>query len=482
VRTALRVAFLCLLAVLCTPLQAQVTFLRTYGGPYSEDGYCVRQTADGGYVIVGSDYAGMINVWLIRTDSRGETLWTRSYGGTWEVDIGYSVQQTVDGGYVIADETYCFGAGRVDAYLVRTDAVGETLWTRTYGGERNDFGFSVWQTEDHGFAVAGATGSSGAGMSDAWLIRTDSVGETLWTRTYGDTLENGARSLAPTFDGGFVLCGTTTPPGSRRSDVLLIRTDSSGDTLWTRSFGGPESEWGYSVQQTADSGFIAAGLTESYGAGDCDIWLLRTDAAGDTLWTRTYGGNSSEYSYPIATQQTRDRGYVIVGATGSYGAGGFDAWLIKTDSSGDTAWTRTFGGDSWDAGCSVQQTSDGGYAITGHTKSFGAGRYDVWLIKTDPEGNVAVTDRESPVARDANSATLVRGVLHLLPSPFPRPKGEGQGMREQAELLDAAGRKVMSLQPGPNNVRHLAPGVYFVHQASGAERDGPDTAKVIVTR
>jgi hypothetical protein len=162
-------------------------------------------------------------------------------------------------------------------------------------------------------------------------------------------------------------------------------TKRGPNILWTKNFGGVSADIGFSVQQTADKGFILTGLTESFGSGLADIWLLKTDSSGDTLWTKTFGGSNNEWGK--AVRQTTDGGYVLVGWTESYGAGDKDAWLIKTNELGDTLWTKTYGGINWDKCFCVQQTSDGGYILTGETESFGAGNMDVWLIKTNELGD-----------------------------------------------------------------------------------------------
>ena len=383
---------------------------RTYGGDRIDRGFSAQQTTDGGYIIAGytqSFGAGGNDVYLVKTDANGDTLWTRTYGAS-SADEAYSVQQTTDGGYIIAGRTYSFGHGGYDVWLLKTDAAGDTLWTRCYGGSESDYGESVQQTSDGGYIVAGYTESFGAGYRDSYLVKTNANGDTLWTRTYGESEEDYFYSVQQSSDGGYIVAGYTSSFGAGSYDVYLVKTDAGGDSLWTRTYGGFAYDYGWSVQQTSDGGYIVAGNTWSFGAGQSDFYLVRTDAQGDTLWTRTYGGTNSDYGK--CGQQTTDGGYIIVGSTLSFTPGNNDLlgppptsiYLVKTDANGDRLWARVYGGSGGDTPGSVQQTTDGGYIIGGTTGSFGAGSYDFYLIRVtgeapQPDVSIEIVPDDPPV-------------------------------------------------------------------------------------
>jgi len=360
-------------------IQACQSWSRTFGGSENDLGYSVRQTRDGGYILLGTTEsygAGDYDFWLIKTDAQGNMQWDRTFGGS-EDDWGYSVQQTSDGGYILFGGTW---SGYGDFWLIKTDAQGNKEWDRTFGGSEDDWGWSVQQTSDGGYILLGYTYSYGAGLADFWLIRTDSQGNKQWERTFGGSEDDQGYSVQQTSDGGYILLGGT---WSGYGDFWLIKTDAQGNKEWDRTFGGSEDDWGISVQQTQDGGYILLGDTHSYGAGEDDVWLIKTDAQGNKQWERTFGGSSRDKGWSV--QQTTDGGYILRGHTYSYGAGYADSWLIKTDAYGNKEWDRTFGGSETDWGSSVQQTEDGGYILLGCTASYGAGELDFWLIKYCPE-------------------------------------------------------------------------------------------------
>ena len=219
------------------------------------------------------------------------------------------------------------------------------------------------------------------------MIKTNATGDTIWTKTYGGANSDYGKSVQQTSDGGYIIVGYSNSFGAGSNDVYLIKTNATGDTLWTKTYGGASSDYGKFVQQTSDGGYIIVGYSNSFGAGYDDVYLLKTNATGDTLWTKTYGG--ADYDYGKSIQQTSDGGYIITGGTYSFGAGSNDVYLLKTNATGDTLWTKTYGSISDDEGNSVQQTSDGGYIITGvNFIDDGTGDVDVLLIKTDVDGNV----------------------------------------------------------------------------------------------
>ncbi|MGZ3862732.1 MAG: T9SS type A sorting domain-containing protein [Bacteroidia bacterium] len=394
--------------------RSQTVFQKTFGNGYAEYAYSVRQTTDGGYIICGTKgidtLTGNSDAFLIKTNSTGDTLWSKMYGGS-AADYGESVRQTTDGGYVLAGITGSFGAGVEDIYIVKTNSNGDTLWTRAYGTIYGDLGLSIEQTTDGGYVIAGHTESNGAGKGDFYCMKLSATGDTVWTKTYGGTKHDHAFCGTQTNDGGYIFVGHTVSFGSATGGFYAVKTNSNGDTLWTRVYGGITDSYCYTVIQTTDNGYAITGYTDCFGAGGTDFYVVKTNTSGDTLWTKTYGSSFDDYSYGI--DQTTDGGFIIAGTTS--GAGGLNPqiMLVKTNAGGDTLWTKIYGGTGTDNAFTVQQTADGGYIIGGTTSSYGNGNYDAYLIKTDANGNSGCMQNNghpvitSPSALVSSTATQI---------------------------------------------------------------------------
>jgi hypothetical protein len=377
-----------LIFVLFEEISAQVPdtlWTRTFGGSNIDIGHDVKETADGGFIITGytRSFGTMSgrNVWLLKTDMNGNEEWNNAFGGD-DDDEGYSVQQTSDGGYVVSGLTKSFGAGAMDVYLIKTDSLGNLQWTKTFGGTNDEEGYSVLQTNDGGYIIAGVTSSFSSGGRDLFLIKTDASGNLSWQKNLGGLSSDGAWEIQHTSDGGFIIVGWTFSHGPGfLGNAWLVKTDSLGNEQWNKAFGGTDVDRGYSVQQTTDGGYILTGYTDSFGAGLYNMLLIKTDNSGNQQWMKTFGGSGRDYGHSV--RQTADGGYIAAGYTLSFGAGGDDFYLVKTDADGNQEWFKTFGGSSSDVAYAVQVTSDGGYIITGHTLSYGAGLHDVWLIRLE---------------------------------------------------------------------------------------------------
>ena len=475
--------------ILVLPLFGQAPdtlWTKVYGGTGNDWGYSIQPTSDGGYIIVGftdSFGAGNTDIWLLKVNSNGDTVWTKTFGGA-EEDEGWCVLETTDGGYIISGHTKSFGPGEEDLWLIKTNITGDTVWTKIYGGLDDDKYFILRQTLGQGYIILGQTRSIGAGFDDLWVLKTDVDGDTIWTKTYGDSLDNNVGSIELTMDGGYIITGTTELNSSGEQDIWLIKINEYGDTLWTKKIGGYSSEriTPNSVQQTSDGGYIIFASSESYGSGGEDVWLIKTDENGDTLWTRSYGGSQDDVS--ICGHQTSDDGYILLARTSSYGAGQIDIWLIRTDSIGNVLWTKTLGGLLYDIGVTLQSTNEGGYIIAGATASFASNGIDLWLICLEPD-----------------STTYIGGALSILEyyrlyQNFPNPFNPTTTIKFlipelsfiTLKVYDVLGIEIIALVNEEKsagsyeiefNASALSSGVYFYRLQAG---DFVETKKMVLLR
>ncbi len=428
---------------------------KSYGGNLSDRGEAVQLTSDDGYIISGgtqtlnpeNPLSPKESIYILKTDVDGDTLWTKIFKGSGN-SYAYSVRQTPDGGYILVGSTNSFSSGDYDVYLIKTDADGNELWYQTYGGDNNENGYSVQLTIDGGFVIVGETYSFGAGSYDVYLIKTDAKGDTLWTKTYGGEKSDRGNSVQQTADGGYAITGYYSKGfGSGGDDVYLIKTDANGKELWSKTYGGDDSDYGYAVEQTADGGYIIAGETYSFGAGWSDVYLIKTNAEGDTLWTKTYGGDNSDSGRSL--YQTDDGGYVIAGY--SYSGGSGDIYFIKTDAAGSTLLEKILGTELTEEAYGIQPATGGGYVLVGFVgQSYG--NDDVYILKTNKF--------ETAIDHKANLTPDKFSVSQNYPNPFnPQTTIKIEAPKTgivQIIVYNVIGKRVRTLV---NEV--LQPGTYY---------------------
>lgn len=313
-----------------------------------------------------------------------DTLWTSTFGGSGDDRCFYGFQ-TVDDGYLLVGYTESYGAGGDDIWVVKTSSSGAFEWYECYGGTGEDRGHTALQTLDGGYIYGGYTTSSGAGLLDAWLIRVDENLALEWENTYGGSGNDRAMCIIQTTDGGYAFCGYTSSSGAGQNDMWLVKTDSNGNVEWDKTFGGSYQDHGQRVIQTSDGGYALTGATQNTG-GDWDILIIKTDASGSIVWESSPGDSGDDYAWAIV--ETLDGGYLVTGRTTSSGAGGDDLWIVKTDNTCAVEWDVTFGGTGNEYGRSITAFPDTTYVISGWTSSWGSGGNDALLIKVNSVGSL----------------------------------------------------------------------------------------------
>ncbi len=372
-----------------TSVFAQSTWQKTYGWENNDKGRCIKQTNDGGYILVGdsdwfwnSDDRKLYgDILLMKLDAYGDTVWAKKYGGMYW-DEGHDVLVTEDDGFLVLGSTDRYGPNRNEVYLIKTDSNGDTLWTKKYGRYESDFGYSIVKTNDNGYIIAGATYSLESGWdgsSEAYIIRTDSLGTFIWDKLYSGI--SSAKQIIQT-PGGYIFVGAG---GQGNSDFQIFKINLYGDTLWTKAYGDSFDNRARGIVVADDTGFIIAGDTEYLGpyGFEHNILILKTDSLGNLIWEKEY--NMSYADIPKSIQSTKNGGYIIAGLTitsDKYS----QALLMKLDKHGDSLWTQTFGFDDVDHAYYAEQTSDGGYILTGFSEI--EIYNEIFIVKTDPSGYI----------------------------------------------------------------------------------------------
>lgn len=374
------------------------TFHKTYGGDAAN---CVLATIDGNFVVAGRPF------FLLKIDPNGVVLWHKSYATIAGNAEASSAEQTSDGGYLVVG-TLNYGYPTSKVLLLKADSDGNFQWAKTFGGARCEFGQSITHTFDGNYLIAGHTLSFGTYYFDAYVIKTDSAGNILWSRTFNGGYSDYCYSILLSKDNNFVFCGTIDIPGVA-NNVSLIKVNQNGTVIWSKAYGGTGDDGGYFVSQTSDGGYVVVGYTDSFGAGQFDAYLIKTDDAGSLKWSKTFGDIYDDELY-----------YAEEMANGDYFLAGYDIlsgsrWIsgIKVDNNGDTLWTNVYGGSIGQTGYSAVKNSSG-YIITGATASFGPNQ--IYLIKTDSMGKSGCYESNLGITV-TTPATIVTTPLVQVSSP-----------------------------------------------------------------
>jgi len=462
-----------------------VEWEKVYGDTARELTYWIEEHSYNGYVVCGytqPDSAGAVpSAFLIRLNSNGDTLWTKTYGDTLRC-VATCVRETRDGGYILAGYID-WPPADVDAWFARTDAAGDTLWTSRFDLWDDDLIYEVEETDDGGFISVGFTARvAPAVTTDVLVLRLDSDGRGDWKLICGGPGQQRGFSMCREANGDYVVAGYT-EAGTDPFDLLLLKFDGeSGDSLWTKTYGDTATrEIARSIRRSGD-GLIVGGAVTDVSPDASSGFLMRTDGSGDTLWTRTFGDTSS-YLYLRSVRVTPDLGYICVAGLDTAQDGNFDYYFIKTDSGGDTLWTKTVGGDARDYPVCVTTTSDLGYAAVGYTRELTGTDFDIYLVKLgvddagvgpaegEPRWRLLNVEGGNPFRQEVSVSYNVPSSAHVVLAVFDvrgRLVAELEnGMRDEGlhrvawDCRDRSGRSVPS-------------GVYFIRCVaagfSGAEK------------
>ena len=412
----------------------EIEWQKSLGGSLDDYAYSIQQTSDGGYIVAGmsrsndGDVSGHhhngtnYDYWIVKLEATGNIQWQKSLGGRLE-DGAYSIQQTSDGGYIVAGSSnsnngdvsgvHSVQYGYPDYWVVKLNSLGDIEWQKALGGSSGDVAYSIQQTSDDGYIVAGSSTSSDGNVSsnhggiDAWLVKLNSLGSIQWEKPLGGSGWDYAKSIKQTSDGGYIVAGASwsndgdVSSNQGYSDVWIVKLDTLGSIQWQKSLGGSGEDIAESIQQTSDGGYIVAGSSWSNDGdvsgnhGSTDYWVVKLNSLGSMEWQKSLGGSSNEQAYSI--QQTSDGGYIVAGESQSNDGdvsghqGHSDVWVIKLNSTGSIQWQKSLGGSGLDIAYSIRQAFDGGYIMAGISKSNDGdvsgnhGGIDFWVVKLAPD-------------------------------------------------------------------------------------------------
>jgi hypothetical protein len=476
---AVMALFAALIAILPKAVHGQETFRKAIGNFGEDMGYCVRQVDDGGYVICGvtsSASETSSSVYLLKIDSSGNLLWSRSFGTDTGTDVARKLLVLENGEMVIVGYTNSAGVDGYDVLVIKTDSQGHEQWSKTFGGLGWDFGNDIILLPNGNYGIAGSTYSFGNGGSDGYFLEVSPNGDEVNSTSFGGEGHEEFNSLAVS-DGNLYFCGRVDNPESG-ADALVVRADLSGDEVWTRVYGGVEEDYLAHIIATSDGNLLAVGSSSSVTPVNKEFYFMKITPAGQALFERRDGGDADEEAREIV--EDADGNYAFVGYTTSHGAGGSAMMLFKITADGWWILSRQYGSISDEEGRSIAVTQDGGYILAGHTYGFNADQSDVFVVKTDnlgltgASGDVdAITDTMILSLTDPDDTQSIPRVV--ITDTELRVLNQSGSPIENVELLDINGKLVNSKRGDLTDpvvsldISGLPNGVYFVRVLEGGQ-------------
>lgn len=384
----MRIIYTSIFILFAFQISGQITWEKLFSKNSTDNFRCVREVPTGGYIAAGytaNFSANDTDAFVVRLNINGDTLWTYTYNGPMsKKDLFYKVIPTLDGGFALCGYTSSLTGISDDLLYLKLSSTGQQQWVKFFGGTGKERGQDIIQTSDGNYTIVGYSTSTPAQYYDAFMLRADTNGDTLWTKLYGSANYDDANTVKALSDGGFIFGGQSNN-GANGFDQFIVRTNFIGNEIWSKKMGSVGTD-NLECLTLTSGGFILAGSSSTVAGGDDDGYLVKTDTAGTVLWTKLYGDTAQDDMHRV--ENTSDGGFIITGTTSSYGDENPNLWFVKTNSTGDTIWNKTFGRHNHDHGYSGEQTSDGGYILAGHTGSFGYNFEEAYILKMDSSGNI----------------------------------------------------------------------------------------------
>jgi hypothetical protein len=438
-----------------------ITFEKHYATTFDQSGKDMYQTSDGGYLIAATTENSImddLNVILVKTDAYGTIQTIKTYGGS-QVDFPNDICPTSDGNFFVVGYSRSFGTGDQNVHLLKVNQSGDLIFEKNYGGWGNEEGKEIIPTADGNYVIIGASNSV-ASNNDMQLIKINANGDVIWTRYYGTSQYESARCVRLCSDGGFIIAGKTALNPTSPATAMIVRTNSNGDTLWTRRItDGVNSYEGKSIAVNTDGTYTLA-IDDSSATNDSDVRVMKLpDAAtGAPLFNNSFGGNLKDICKNI--RATNDGGYVIGGISRSFGWVNPDMWIVKLDGNGNQSWMRNFGASGHEHLHSIRHTTDGGYIATGHARSF-APQWEIYFLKLDANGLVGIGEfaSDSKLAVYPNPSN---GIINIdigssqEYNTFSISNSLGQVVYA-ADLRALRGNELLTI-----DIKDKQPGIYFV--------------------